>query len=727
MEYSPIFTEVFVMEFLNNDIYEVKIENGTVREFYRKTEPWNLVSASGATGSVIYTLENEDIFLNAPSCSPYVEHLSSEEPADDTDISYSLDNFGLHIRARSGSKRVSQFGIRIDGNFISGPGTPFEHQFLPCSPYTACEGYVCYCIFSSPDGRYMVVLSENYSDGWKLHYSSEGFGHIIEGFSVLSSFDRRYGGSGKKDTAILLTVADSLPQAFEIIGRFYGLPYVNPILSGSFGNGAAVSVSEDTDLIEISRPDGSVIRTLNVTSPSVPIPMELYGFYKVTPVSGGKRGIPAVLWNGQNMDICFMKAEKAISEPYHVDYNLCEGGFWTWSLLRYALLYGEKIKESELLSDLETIMGRKKPYLQRRSIVPFAQDNYSPVHIYQSDRIQEQFVGVSILLDAHRLYGKDEYLDYAVMALDELIQNWITDEGEVRRGGVDYTTVTCPVITVTDMALALKEKNPDLSEKYSKTAIKIADHVLTRGFSFPTEGQQNALEMEDGSISCSALTVLYVYYHLCRKPEYTDFAGKVLSVHNSWRINSPDARMYGSSMRWWETIWEGDGTGPNICAGHAWTIWRSEALFYLGILTGDGEALLDSWNGFITNFAKEDENGNMYSCYVPDYICGGGMDDIRCDLFTKDIISRVDRYRVAHGYPSTPDCSLSRYVWVRSIDTWMKTAAVIEVSDTVLFIRCHSEGNRIIPDSNVQRIYMSPSLTERFTSDIPITELAGKE
>ena len=28
-------------------------------------------------------------------------------------------------------------------------------------------------------------------------------------------------------------------------------------------------------------------------------------------------------------------------------------------------------------------------------------------------------------------------------------------------------------------------------------------------------------------------------------------------------------------------------------------------------------------------------------------------------------------------YPKTPDRSLSRYVWIRSVNTWMKTAAVL--------------------------------------------------
>lgn len=714
------------MDSYENMVYTAKIENGTVREFFRKKDPWNLLDAAGVTGAIVYTLKNEDIFLNPPPCSPYIEHLSAFDPIAASAVSFELDALGLHIKAKTENTEVSQFGIRVDGNLVSHPGTPFEHQFLPCSPYSACNGKVCYCIFTSPDGRYLIVLSEGECDGWKMHYSSEGFGHIIEGFSMLASFDYRYNGSGKREISILLTVTDTLDQAFKTIGDFYQLPYVRPLLSGSFGNGAVVTASEGVQALELKCLNTNEYFTMDILSPVVKIPMKTFGFYEVTPIADGKRGIPAIVWNGVNFDDCFFKAENAICEPYHVDHNLCEGGCWTWSLLKYAQQYGEKIMEHELLKDLDVIMGKVQPYIPRRSIVPFKQEKYAPVHLFQSNRIQEQFYGVSILLDAFKVYKKNEYLDYAILALDELIQNWIMPDGEVKREDVDYTTVTCPVITVVDMAMALKDKRHELSERYSAVAVKIADHVVSRGFSFPTEGEQNLSEMEDGSISCSALTVLYVYYYLCQKPEYLSFAQKVLTIHNAWRMNSPDAHMYGSSLRWWETIWEGDGTGPNICAGHAWTIWRSEALFYLGLLTGNEEALLDSWNGFLSNFAKEDENGNMYSCFVPDFICGEGIDLIREKLLTKESILPLERHRIVHDYPKTPDRSLSRYVWIRSVNTWMKTAAVLSIQNAVLSIRCHIEDGNIVPDNGVEKIYISPLVSSQYHSKISVIALPMK-
>ncbi|MBO5648448.1 MAG: hypothetical protein J6S76_00875, partial [Clostridia bacterium] len=179
-------------------------------------------------------------------------------------------------------------------------------------------------------------------------------------------------------------------------------------------------------------------------------------------------------------------------------------------------------------------------------------------------------------------------------------------------------------------------------------------------------------EYEDGSISCTALALLYVCANLKYKQEYVDFAEHVLALHRAWTIYTPDARMYGSSFRWWETIWEGDGEGPAICAGHAWTIWKAEALFWYGIIKKDAKALRDSWNGFVSNFAKTQVDGTMYSCYEVDYIRGGGYE------FEKQYLSQLEgedvhtRYVIAHDYPKHADSSLSRYAWARAAETWMK-------------------------------------------------------
>lgn len=80
----------------------------------------------------------------------------------------------------------------------------------------------------------------------------------------------------------------------------------------------------------------------------------------------------------------------------------------------------------------------------------------------------------------------------------------------------------------------------------------------------------------------------------------------------------------------------------------------------------------ESWNGFVTNFAKINENGEMYACFEPDYIRGGGIDSIKCDLKQLSDGQITERFKTAHCYPKHVDNSLSIYAWVRYFYTWGK-------------------------------------------------------
>ena len=699
--------------------------DGVVTGFFDVTDTSgaNFVQPDGKTGTAVYTLHGEDIHKDVPANSPYREHISEDEPLSGFSREYRLDEKGLHITVSTDDERVSEFGVLLDLNMMGKFGTSYERQLLPTSPYTFSDGKLMYCIFTRPDGRCLAAAAETACDGWKIQYDIHS--QFINSFSFLASFDASYGGSGRRDVTVCVAPAEDLAEAYRVIGEIYGLSYAVPIVSGGFSGEILLAVSDGVDSV-IVREDGASERTVAVRNGVARFYLEKYGFAEAVPVNDGVCGIPAVVWNGVDMDDCYRKTSGKIDAIYHGDKNLCEGGCWTWSLLRYLRTHEDGRLTMAVLDDLRVITGETKPYTERRSIVPEAQNGFAPYHVYNSARIQEQFVGVSILLDAYRLFHVDDYLEHAVKALDELLENWTDSDGAIVAMGdrEDYTTVTCPVIAVTDMAVFFKDRDPALCEKYRKAAVAMADHVVRRGFDFPTEGAKSQkVLMEDGSISCTALTVLYVAKNLENKPEYTDFAGRILKVHDAWRLSSPDARMFGSSMRWWETIWEGDATGPNIDSGHAWTIWRAEALFLYGELTGNAERLIDSWDAFITNFCKARADGQTYACYVPDYICGGGSDGVRKGQLNREMFERVERYRVAHAYPETPDYSLSRYAWVRAADTWMKTAALLDLNGVIVTLNCRLEGDRVVTAKGVGKLLVSASLAEKYSSDVEKTVL----
>ena len=193
----------------------------------------------------------------------------------------------------------------------------------------------------------------------------------------------------------------------------------------------------------------------------------------------------------------------------------------------------------------------------------------------------------------------------------------------------------------------------------------MADFLYHRGMKFPTEGGKSDKaeeEMEDGSISCTALALLYYCRNIEYKEEYVAKAKEILDVHEGWVIKTPRCQMHGSSLRWWETQWEGDADGPAICAGHGWSIWRAEADYLYYALTRDDNYRVKAENGFLTNLSKIRSDGTTYAIYNPDEINGGGFH------------SNVEEttLKIAERYASYPDCGLSRYVWIRLNDTFLK-------------------------------------------------------
>ncbi len=697
------------MRILENDLLRAEIgDDGLLSALYDKSEAnKNLVDPEGKTGSACFTLKSDDVTsLPTSLCSPYAERCSATDPSIHIKSKYELTKEGLSIAISTDSEEISAFGLLLDLEFLDKEHLSARDQLLPTSPYTSSDGRYLFCVMTRPSGKCLVACATTPADGWRIHYSPEQCGHYIRGFQFLASFDRHYGGSGRREITVVLSPAEDIADAYRRVGEILSAPYITPITTGGFDRMAVVMPSLGVDEVRLSDESGNETRyPVKDTTPLV-LPLPAFGKYTATPYRNGVAGIDCILWSGCDYKACLSALSSTVREPFHGDRNLCEGGCGTWSLLREMLANRHKKYDALVKADLDIITGKTTPYVPRRTIAPM-QEGYAPYHIYKSDRIQEQFFGISILLDAYRLYSDEDYLNHAIYAADELCDNRITRDGMVFRGNTDYTTVTAPVIPIVDLALFLKERDPVRSERYARVAVKMADFVLQRGFDFPTEGAKTgrAAQMEDGSISCTALTLLYVARYIENKPAYLAFAKEVLRFHAAFTSYAPDCRMYGSSFRWWETVWEGDADGPAICAGHAWTAWRSEALFHYGILARDKHALLDSYNSFLSTFSKIDKDGNTYACYLPDYLCGGGIDEIRRQMLTIPEEKQKKSYKLSHGYPENTDRSLSRYPWIRAYDTWMKTAAVFDIDGTEITLRCRRENGRLVCDDCIEAIY----------------------
>ncbi len=705
------------MNILENKDYRVTVEDGVIKGFFSKLDPdgKNLADSDGVLGSVCYTLKDDDITKAAVPFAPYKSRISRGEAVKvdensielfDTDMGISSRfalSCGLFLEASAKNPEISEFGINLDLNFIEKSGD-YRYQLLPTSPNDTDDGSLHFCIMTRPHGGYLLCAAVGDCVGWKIDYSSHAYGHFILNFKFLASFDKAYApeSSESKRLGVWLFAEKELDEVYKRLSFVYGVPYVRLVLGGSFIGKPTVEVSPDTDRLVVTSPMGKVSE-LRPCGKTVFIPTEEFGFYTVTPYSADVCGIGGRVWYSADANRLFTKSCEAMRPPYHPDDNLAEGGCFIWAWLLNMRLSGHLAFDEKARRELSEIMGQDGIRTKRKTIVPYKTEKYDAYHIEGSDRIQEQFFGVSILTEAYKLYGDKKYLEFAIEALSELQRNWITPEGKIYNG-VDYTTVCAPVIPIVDLAILLNNIGDRRGEHFCELALKIAEYLLGRGISFPTEG--DAEKFEDGSVSCTALSLLYVYHHIKRDGRFLRFAGEVLKLHEAWTVYSSDVRMNGSSFRWWETIWEGDGEGPAICAGHAWTAWKTEALYLYALAAHDEAALLASYNGYMSTLVKTQSDGSMYACFEPDYIRGGGDADVKRDLKQLAGEDRGVKYKLAHSYPEHKDNSLSRYAWIRYAYSWLGTAAVIKKDGEMIALNARLDGDTLILAPEIKTLFL---------------------
>ncbi len=126
----------------------------------------------------------------------------------------------------------------------------------------------------------------------------------------------------------------------------------------------------------------------------------------------------------------------------------------------------------------------------------------------------------------------------------------------------------------------------------------------------------------------------------------------------------------------------------------------------MAVLTKDPKYFISSWNGYMTNFSKIEEDGSTYACYQPDYFPGGGLEVIRRSLLNLGEKDYAKKYEIVHGYPKNTDNSLSRYVWVRFCAAWQDIAVVIKEKENNICLNCKMEGEEIKTGALVKKIYV---------------------
>ncbi len=674
-------------------------EDGTLKSLTGAQLDVNLLDERSAFGAACYTLPTDDIATKEkPPMTPWADRtalwsaVSWEEQGAQLSnslaaVTYSFLEDHIHIAFSAKPGKSSQLGLNMPFHFLGKKGGDYKTQLIPTTPYRSEVLGLSYWFLDSPQGQPLLVLAKG-AAAWKIDYSPYSHGHFIVNLKWLLNLDRVY---GKTPAGTSMEVDIFFPRDFDdalaILNNHTGLP-VTTAQAYCAGIGAPLTVEITGNATHCTlKKGGKEYGAVPVADRVCQLRLPEAGIYEITPIAGETPGLSCTVGAIEAYADLFHKNIQSLRAPYHCDRGLCEGGVWAQAAILHQRLVGfDPEAQAQIDAQMQDILTEKIP---RCSVPDRETDGWPAYHVYGFARTQEGFFGVSLFVEAYRTYREPKYLEYAVNMLGCLEKYYIEPSGRIlsRRGGeaVDYSTVTTPLLSLIDLVGLLREEGDSRAEEFAALAEKVADFIVSRGFDFPTETKITEFteaEMEDGSISCSALSVLYTAYWIKNKPEYLDFAKKVLRLHDAWCMQTPDVRMNASSLRWWETLWEGDRDGPAICAGHAWSLWRAEADFYYGLLTGDAVAFLRSYNGFATNLSKIQPDGTSYACYHPDAIRGGG---------SRKRSEEVD-LRLKEGYPETEDQSLSKYLWVRLEKTWWNTCVVYEKGGKVQALNAEIVG-----------------------------------
>ncbi len=661
----------------------------------------------GPPGNVVQFREHH---LYAHVISATEDRISCQNPITKHSITYELHDTYFDVWLEGDLVFANQVALDLDVAFMDLRQTdPPEYQYNVKCPYRSEDRSLCYVYLDRvvPPGLLITALGP--AAAWRLRYNGQvlvnnGADQAVQGMQMIWRFDTGIdpdAAPGPVKFGVRVCFPNNIREARSFIAHEMGIPIITgPVLGGEAGGTLSFQIDGPAVGAEIRSPSKVV----------TPVPLTLMGpekcrcavttkepgFYMLRTWNGGGRGGDCVI-HASTPPIETLRLATSTLDP-ETAYLNTEGQYWAQAFCLSREWVGPNKRHDALIYDALVRIGmqgvefngppaRPPQNTHLATDIPRDKDGYlyvplpkshvflgktfSPFHLHNWERVQDAFEWIRTYLHAWRAYNNVEFYEHAVRIAEAHTNDNVDSRGRIYRlseGGLDtrdYTTVSAPLQSLVELVTAMEQRRDSRAVKFRQTCVRIADYLLRRGLEFPTEGPPpNQRWTEDGSISCTALSLLCAYHFIENKSAYLDMARRVLEYHEAWRMDNPDARMLDSSYRYWETQWENDGEGRAINAGHAWTLWRAEALYYYALATGSALRLLQSYNGLRTNFCKFMPDGVSYSCFTPDYIP-----------------DRLRQKKPMHSYPKKRDGSLSYYLWPRAAKTWFQTCAVVDPLD----------------------------------------------
>lgn len=573
---------------------------------------------------------------------------------------------GLTATMRMPDRRGPRSGWCLDLNHLDLPSDEVQHQVMPVVIQTAEDLSWAYILWQRGADDYLVMAMEGPFPGCYIRYSYSG--HLIYGFQMLARADdviadvSRFSSGRLPSTTSLtfhLALSSSREEGIDRACALLGLDRVRPSRTSVVAGDHMTISSSAAGPLEWRKPDG----TLQRVRPEQPVRLVEPGVHTFTATAANGRATACRVlaladWkvlaeraigfhrrHYQTESGAFARALNGESlKPEGTTFEgipfgdpdvrqSCRtgefGGFAAWSQIKHMQVFGrdeEMLRSVQRYFDWITNKGREdrpRPNTLCRTAQEYTGREFGPYHLYQEHNyVQHEGWLIGQLTDAVSIGMSDmqPWLEnvaahFLAEHTDEQGMIWNENTPDARH---DYSTIDAPAVHLLRAGTLLQSQGVPLGQALLDRVRKNVDAVLERGLDFPTEGQPCT---EDGSIACAAWLLATAYTEMENPdPAWLTFAEELMRFHGKLEMSGDDIRTDGSSIRFWETMYESDDYGPSINASHGWTLWSASARWELFLATGGFDHLWQAWRHSVNVAHRLDGRGAFPVCFTPDVI-----------------------------------------------------------------------------------------------------------
>lgn len=464
--------------------------------------------------------------------------------------------------------------------------------------FIRCEQTHAYGYFMGPLGNVLAFCSEQPVASYSLDYNyivkDGGYGHRIHGAALAlinalplpehhpqDMFILRSGE--KKSWRICFSSLKSIEEYPHWLAS-KGIPYLTAEKFTFFpGENIWLSVVSDFNYkITVFAPNGEITESYKAES---------CGIYKVILETENFKRATAILFCRKPWEWYLKQARsEMLMKPPHATTH-CE----SWYSFYTAYLAQKHYPDFKMDSAADAIFKEIMPHI-------FDFELIKPKLI--PERVQNVSTLIGILVDrfeADRVNNADSLM--AASRFADWLMTRQKKDGAYYRDTSHYTCVIYPAKSMLELSVAersmadIDEYYARAAERHFESAKRAVENLMELRENIGTEGEHT---LEDGMISCAALQIACFALTLPEneREKYIITAEHLIGVHRCLeQLCTPDARVRGTSIRYWEAQYDIVLNRNFITSPHGWSAWLIYAFYYLYLLTGKEEYLTDMMNG----------------------------------------------------------------------------------------------------------------------------------